>query len=168
MAVGTVVLDGAAVAARLEAAVPGATEAGSAPGLLHVAAPNLSAAMTWLRDDAETDLQFLSAVSALGLWTSFEGVYHLYSLVYNHQLVVKARLSDHENASIDSVVPIWYGAHLQEREIYDLMGIRFEGHPSLRRVFLWEGFPGHPLRKDWLAMPGGLKSGLAHFPNQKP
>ena len=49
-----------------------------------------------------------------------------------------------------SVVSVWQGADLQEREIWDLMGVRFDGHPNLKRVLLWEGFPGHPLRKDFL------------------
>src|SRR3989304_542228 len=60
---------------------------------------------------------------------------------------------------VPSVVPVWRGAHFQERETYDLMGIRFEGHPDLRRIFLWDGFPGHPLRKDWLNFPGGRGAG---------
>jgi NADH:ubiquinone oxidoreductase subunit C len=61
---------------------------------------------------------------------------------------------------------LWIGANLQEREIYDLMGVRFEGHPELTRLFLWDQFPGHPLRKDFMALPGGQKSGLSQFPKQ--
>ena len=49
-----------------------------------------------------------------------------------------------------SVIGLWQGADFQEREIYDLMGIKFEGHPNMKRIFLWEGFPGYPLRKDFL------------------
>ncbi len=168
MGVGTAVLDGGAVADRLESVVPGAADAGAAPGLLYVKASHLVEAARWLRDDSELDLKFLSAVTGVDLWTSFETVYHLFSLTKNHQLVIKVRIADHEDAVVPSLVPIWYGAHLQEREVYDLMGIRFDGHPRMERVFLWAGFPGHPLRKDWLGMPGARKSGLSHFPHLKP
>ncbi|HZQ38873.1 MAG TPA: NADH-quinone oxidoreductase subunit C, partial [Dehalococcoidia bacterium] len=65
------------------------------------------------------------------------------------------------------VTPIWNGARLQEAEVYDLMGIRFEGHPSLRRIFLWEGFSGWPLRKDFLQLGhGAYNPGLPHFPKE--
>jgi len=64
-------------------------------------------------------------------------------------LVLKVRLPDKSNPQVPSVVPVWPGADLQEREIYDLMGIRFDGHPNLRRILLWDGFEGHPLRKDY-------------------
>ena len=51
--------------------------------------------------------------------------------------------------SVPSLTPIWKGANFQEREVWDMFGIRFDGHPYLRRILLWEGFDGHPLRKDW-------------------
>ncbi len=54
------------------------------------------------------------------------------------------------DASVPSVMSVWRGADLQEREAYDLMGVRFEGHPNMKRLMLWEGFEGHPLRKDYL------------------
>src|SRR3990170_2815078 len=77
----------------------------------------------------------------------FEVVYHLLSIALNQAATVKVRTRDRENPAVPSVVPVWRGAHFQERETFDLMGIRFEGHPDLRRIFLWDGFPGHPLRK---------------------
>jgi NADH:ubiquinone oxidoreductase subunit C len=76
--------------------------------------------------------------------------------------------ADHESPEVPSVVSVWLGAHLQEREAYDLLGIRFAGHPDMKRIFLWEGFPGHPLRKDFLELPGGFHPGLSRFPNQEP
>ena len=80
----------------------------------------------------------------------FEMVYHLLSLRRNSSLVVKSRVAGREDPAVSSVYSIWKGADLQEREVWDLMGIRFDGHPNMKRVMLWEGFPGHPLRKDFL------------------
>jgi NADH-quinone oxidoreductase subunit C len=64
--------------------------------------------------------------------------------------VLKARCYDRENPVLPSVVGLWRTADFQEREIYDLLGISFTGHPNLKRIALWEGFEGHPLRKDFL------------------
>ena len=80
----------------------------------------------------------------------FEVVYHLVSTKHNHSLVIKTRCYDREQPTVPSVTPIWQGANLQEREAFDLLGIRFEGHPNMKRIFLWEGFQGHPLRRDYL------------------
>ena len=68
----------------------------------------------------------------------------------NQSLVLKLICFGRDEPVVDSVIDIWKGADLQEREIWDLMGIHFEGHPNLKRVLLWEGFPGHPLRKDFI------------------
>jgi NADH:ubiquinone oxidoreductase subunit C len=73
---------------------------------------------------------------------------------------------DRESPRVPSVCSVWPGANLQEREAYDLLGIHFEGHPDLRRIFLWDGFAGFPLRKDYLNMPGGLMAGLERFPGE--
>src|SRR5690606_34025726 len=62
--------------------------------------------------------------------------------------VLKAR-TDRENAEIPSLINVWPGADFQEREAYDLYGIQFPGHPNMRPILLWEGFGGHPMRKDW-------------------
>ena len=68
----------------------------------------------------------------------------------NQSLVLKLKCFGRDEPVVDSVIDIWKGADLQEREIWDLMGITFEGHPNLKRILLWEGFDGHPLRKDYL------------------
>jgi len=73
----------------------------------------------------------------------------LTSLEFNRSVIIKTRCYSRENPTLPSVIGLWQGADLQEREIFDLMGIRFEGHPNMKRIFLWEGFDGHPLRKDW-------------------
>jgi NADH:ubiquinone oxidoreductase subunit C len=92
----------------------------------------------------------LTAISAVDYVEYFELVYHLLSMRRNHKLVVKSRVFGREDLSAPSVIDVWQGADLQEREIWDLMGIRFEGHPNMKRILLWEGFPGHPLRKDFV------------------
>ena len=63
--------------------------------------------------------------------------------------MLRVRLTDKANPVMPSLTPIWPGADFQEREVYDMMGIRFEGHPNLRRILMWEGFEGYPLRKDY-------------------
>jgi NADH-quinone oxidoreductase subunit D/NADH-quinone oxidoreductase subunit C/D len=77
-----------------------------------------------------------------------EAVYHLCRSTGGSPLVIKVQVPREESA-VPSLVPVFPGAELQERETWDLLGIRFEGHPDLRRILMWEGFEGHPLRKDW-------------------
>ncbi len=103
-----------------------------------------------LKHDESLDFSFLNAISAVDYVEYFEMVYHLLSLRRNSSLVVKSRLYGRENLEAPSVYDVWKGADLQEREVWDLMGIHFDGHPNLKRILLWEGFPGHPLRKDFL------------------
>ena len=102
-----------------------------------------------LREDLGYDL--LSNLTAVDRPDAFEVVYHLYS-IWNPAppLALKVRLTDKEDPRLPSVTSVWQGANLQEREVYDLFGIVFEGHPRLERILLWEGFPGHPLRKDFV------------------
>ena len=78
----------------------------------------------------------------------FEVVYHLYSIGHNHRLRVKVRL-DEDDAVAPSAVSLWPIADWFEREVWDMFGIRFDGHPDLRRLLMYESFVGHPLRKDY-------------------
>jgi NADH-quinone oxidoreductase subunit C len=78
----------------------------------------------------------------------FEVVYHLYSLEHNHRLRVKVRV-DEDDASVPTAVGLWPIANWMEREVWDMFGIRFDGHPDLRRLLMYEEFVGHPLRKDY-------------------
>jgi NADH-quinone oxidoreductase subunit C len=78
----------------------------------------------------------------------FEVVYHLYSLAHNHRVRLKVRL-DEDDAVVPSAVPLWPIANWLEREVWDMFGVRFEGHPDLRRLLMYEEFVGHPLRKDY-------------------
>ncbi len=106
----------------------------------------------WLHD--EPDLNFdllkdLCGVDYLGKKPiRFEVVYTLYSMTHHHMIRIKAEVPE-EDPEIDSVIEIWRGADWHERECYDMFGIKFRGHPDLRRILLPEDWEGHPLRKDY-------------------
>ena len=104
----------------------------------------------FLRDDSSLDFQFLNSISAIDFIEYFDVVYHLTSFRQQHTGVVKTRIFGRIDLSLPSVYQVWRGADFQEREVWDLMGIRFDGHPNMKRIMLWEGFDGHPLRKDYL------------------
>ena len=82
-----------------------------------------------------------------------EAVYHLYSISLKHgPVIIRMRTADRaKGAELPSLTPIWRSAELQEREIYDLYGVRFTGHPDLRRILMWDEFEDHPMRKDYVA-----------------
>jgi len=106
--------------------------------------------MRFLRSDPALAFDMLSdvcAVDYLPRVPRFEVVYHLYSVAKNHRLRVKTPVD--ENTSVPSVVELWPSANWMEREVFDLYGIRFAGHPDLRRILLYDEFEGHPLRKDY-------------------
>ena len=103
----------------------------------------------FLKEAPECGFDYLNSITAVDYKTHFEVIYRLVSTKYNHFAVLKTRLTDRLTPTVDSVFEIWRGADLQEREIFDLFGISFRAHPELTRIFLWEGFPGYPLRKDW-------------------
>lgn len=103
-----------------------------------------------LKDSSETKMDFLFCETAVDKGETFEMVYHLTSTTYRHDMVIKVVLEDRDNAEIASVYDLWKAAELYENEIFDLFGIRFTGHPFLRRMILGEDWPGHPLRKDYV------------------
>lgn len=78
----------------------------------------------------------------------FEVVYHFYSLAYNHRIRLKVPVSA-QDPEVDSVTGLWPAANWFEREVWDMFGIRFRGHPNLKRILMYESFEGHPLRKDY-------------------
>lgn len=162
----TLALTGTQVAGRLRSAFPEAVIAEDDVSVT-VRAERIVEIALYLRDDPDFDCKYLNGLTAVDWIDYFEVVYHLSSLARNHALTLKAR-ADRTRASVPSVISVWQGADLQEREVFDLMGITFEGHPRMKRIFLWEGFPGHPLRKDYLALPGGYKPGLQRFPYEFP
>lgn len=167
MAVGTVTLPGTAVAERLRPGFADAVIEVSADAVV-VQAARVAEVARFLRDDEVLDGKYLNCLLGVDWLEYFDVVYVISSLAKNHIFVLKARTLEHATPVIPSVSSVWSGANLQEREVYDLMGIQFSGHPNQRRIFLWEGFPGHPLRKDFLALPGGFKPGLQRFPFEFP
>ena len=101
-----------------------------------------------LKNNSETAMDMLVSVTGLDYGTDLGTVYHLRSTVHNHMIVLKTRVSDRENPEIDSLCALWPAAEFHEREVYDLLGIRFRNHPDLRRLFL-DSTWGYPLRKDY-------------------
>ncbi len=135
------------VARQVETVLPGRVIEAT-DGALVVRPQAVFEVARWLKSNLAFD--FLECMTAVDYLQHFEVVYCLLSVSRNHRLTLKARLPGREGLHIPSVTPLWQGADFQEREAYDLFGIQFDGHPFMKRLFLWEGFPGHPLRKDFL------------------
>ncbi len=106
--------------------------------------------MAYLKKTAGLDFDYMTTITAVDYFQYFEVIYNLVSMAHNHSLTIKTRVYGRENPSLPSVVSLWRSADHQEREIYDLMGITFEGHPNMKRIVLWPEFKGHPQRKDYL------------------
>ena len=108
------------------------------------------------RDEAGLDFDVLMDLTAVDYshyrgredGPRFEVVYHLYSLLHNHRVRVKVRV-DEDDAEVPTAIELWPIANWFEREVWDMFGVRFAGHPDLRRLLLYEEFVGHPLRKDY-------------------
>jgi NADH/F420H2 dehydrogenase subunit C len=103
-----------------------------------------------LKSDATLAFDYLFCLTGVDMVKYLEVVYHLESTTHHHQVVLKVRTADRENGAVDTVCDIWRTAELLEREVYDLLGVKFTNHPDLRRFFLEEGWVGHPLRKDYV------------------
>jgi NADH-quinone oxidoreductase subunit C len=104
----------------------------------------------FLKDDPECAFDLLSVVTATHFLErdyAYEVLYHLYSLPKNHRLRLRVRAG--ESDVVPSVTPVWAGANWPEREAYDLVGVRFGGHPDLRRIIMPDDYDDHPLRKDF-------------------
>ena len=102
-----------------------------------------------LRDDQKTQFDFLFCLTGVDYKQDLGVVYHLRSTAIGHSIVLKVRTSDRTNAHFDTVSDIWQTAEFHEREVFDLLGIRFDNHPDLRRFFLEKSY-GFPLRKDFV------------------
>lgn len=142
----------AEIVARLRTALPACrlrVIAGPMPIVL-VAPGDLLDVLRTLRDDPELDFDYLADLTPVDqiYFDELEVNYVLFSLRYGHSITVKVRV-DRDDAELPSVVGLWRGASFQEREAYDMFGIRFLGHPNLARILTWDDFPGHALRKDF-------------------
>lgn len=101
------------------------------------------------KDELSLDyLLDISSVDHFGTEPRFEVVYELYSMTLAVHLRLKLRLSE-DDPTVDTVSDLWPTANWHEREIWDMMGLRFNGHPDLRRILMWEGYPYFPLRKEF-------------------
>lgn len=138
----------AAVQGRFPAATPRPTSDHPA---LNVPAADAIALLQFLRDEQGYD--FLTDLTAID-WSAeksprFTVVWHLYSSTKHVWVRVAADCLDDAHPSMPTASGLWAGANWHERECYDLLGVKFEGHPDLRRILMWDGYPHHPLRKDF-------------------
>jgi NADH-quinone oxidoreductase subunit C len=143
-------MDATAIADRLRDRLPDAVVARDEVTVV-VGREELHPTLRWLRDDPDLSFDFLSDVTASD-WPDREPrfwlAYHLYSLQRRHRLRVKVGLGA-DDPIVPSVVPLWPTADWFERELWDFFGIRFDGHPDLRRIIMPDDWDGHPLRKDY-------------------
>jgi NADH-quinone oxidoreductase subunit C/D len=135
------------LAARFAGSVTAETRPGYA-GFI-VEKDNLVEVATAIRDEFGYDL--LTAVTAVDYLpdNKMEVVYHAYKTTGGPGLVFRVQVARVDPIEVPSLINVWPGVDLQEREAWDLFGIKFTGHPDLRRILMWEGYEGHPLRKDW-------------------
>jgi NADH-quinone oxidoreductase subunit C len=162
-----------AVVDRLTALHPAAIlESGAHAGdhLLLVDKAHVLAVLGSCKSDPELAFEMLTdltVVDYLGQTPRFEVVYHLYSLSKKHRIRIKCPLHDEteEHCWIDSATALWRAADWAEREAWDLYGVRFRGHPDLRRILMYDEFKGHPLRKDY---PQNARQPLVRRPDAPP
>lgn len=105
----------------------------------------------FLREDDKMDFDFLTDITGVDYLKRkprFEVVYHLYSMTKKHRLRIRVVVEE-GNETVPSIVDIWRAANWAEREVFDMYGITFEGHPNLRRILMYDEFEGYPLRKDY-------------------
>jgi NADH-quinone oxidoreductase subunit C len=145
----TVALFGQEIASKIAARFPNAVDESNHQAIVIKSESFLKVA-EYLKNSPELQFNLLVDITSVDYWDYFELVYRLTSLEHNHSLILKLRCYGREKPEVPSLTGLWKGADMMEREVFDLMGISFKGHPRLKRVFLWEGFNGHPLRKDYI------------------
>jgi NADH-quinone oxidoreductase subunit C len=136
------------IMSKLGAKFPGAVEEAGNNAVL-IKSNVLLTVAEYIKTGEGLKFDYLNFITAVDYYSYFEVVYMVTSTEFNRSLTFKTRVYTRDNPTVPSLYGVWQGADFQEREVYDLMGIKFEGHPDLKRLFLWEGFDGHPLRKDW-------------------
>lgn len=135
--------------ARLKKTFPTISISDSISPVIYASCEELVSLTEFLKTNADFAFTHLSCLTAVDLKDAIEVVYYLFSEPLDACAVVKVRL-DRENPEVPSITGVFPGANFEEREVYDLMGVRFTGHPDLRRILMPEGFEGHPLRKDFV------------------
>jgi NADH-quinone oxidoreductase subunit C len=120
--------------------------------VLMVPPAQLTALCRFLREDGEYAFDLLKDLTAVDHPDHLTVVYHLYSLKKRHKLALKVE-TRRDDPSVDTVSGVWAAADWLEREVFDLLGVRFPGHPDLRRILLPPDWGGHPLRKDYVHKP---------------
>ncbi len=110
----------------------------------------LYALMSQLKNNEQTNFDYLFCLSGVDWGEELGVVYHLESTTHRHTIVVKANTKDREKPILDSVYDIWATAEFHEREVFDFFGIKFNNHPNLKRLFLTDDWEGYPLRKDYV------------------
>ena len=152
-------MDGAAILDRLRTrfgAAVAATHAHRGDHTAVVERATIADVLRFCRDDAELGFDMLMDLTAVDYLKfpgredgpRFDVVYHLYSVTHNHRVRLKVRV-DEDDAVVPTAVEVWPIANWLEREVWDMFGIRFEGHPDPRRRLMYEEFVGHALRKDY-------------------
>lgn len=134
---------------QLEAKLPGVPLKVVRESLLIENPADLPKVASYLKN-SDLQLDYLSSVTGADYLDYLESVYHLYSMAKKTPLVTIRTRVKRDNPKIPSLVSIYRAAEFQEREAYDMYGIIYEGHPDLRRMFMWEGFEGFPMRKDYV------------------
>jgi NADH/F420H2 dehydrogenase subunit C len=136
---------------RILAIVPNAEVAEGKQYLeVNLAPDKLRELCTKLKESEDTYFDFLFCQTGVDWKESLGVIYHLASTRHNHSVVLKTKTTDRENPSLPTVSDIWRTAEYHEREIYDMLGIRFKNHPDMRRFFLDESWSGYPFRKDYV------------------
>ena len=136
--------------ATIEQQLPGVSLTVEGVALV-VAAKDLIAVCRYLKDSERFHMDYLANLTAVDYPPDRMGViYHLYSMEKRHGPIALHVTLPRQHPVVASVTPLWRGAEFQEREVYDLYGVTFEGHPDLRRILMWDGFEGHPMRKDYV------------------
>lgn len=103
-----------------------------------------------LRNESDLQFDFMFSLTCVDFADHFMMVYHLRSVEFNHELVLKVKIEDKEKPEVETLTQIWRTAEFHEREVYDLFGVVFHNHPDLRRILLDEEWVGYPLRKDYV------------------
>lgn len=109
---------------------------------------NIVPALTKLKN--ELGFNYLFCLTCVDYKTHFTMFYHLRNMTTFDEIVIKSKIDDVDHPAIDSVTGLWQTANFHEREVFDLFGVKFYGHPDLRRIFLDDNWPGYPLRKNYV------------------